>query len=80
MAINDVVKTLERWFPLPLAESWDNVGLLLGDDREPAERIITCLTLTGATAAEAVEKKASLVVSHHPIFFRGTKRLTNRTQ
>jgi len=78
VTINEVVKTLKRWFPPPLAETWDNVGLLLGDDTEPAERIMTCLTLTGATAAEAVEKKASLVVSHHPIFFRGAKRLTNR--
>jgi dinuclear metal center YbgI/SA1388 family protein len=78
VTISEVVKTLERWFPPPLAESWDNVGLLLGDDAEPAERVMTCLTLTGATATEAVERKASLVVSHHPIFFRGTKRLTNR--
>lgn len=78
MTVGDVAKTLERWFPLPLAESWDNVGLLLGDDAAPAERIMTCLTLTGATANEASERKASLVVSHHPIFFRGTKRLTNR--
>jgi len=76
MTIADVVRALERWFPPPLAESWDNVGLLLGDDREPAERIMTCLTLTGATAEEAAAKKASLVVSHHPIFFRGVKRLT----
>ena len=78
MTIRDAVSTLERWFPPGLAEEWDNVGLLLGDDSEPAERIMTCLTLTGATAKEAVERKASLVVSHHPIFFRGVKRLTSR--
>jgi dinuclear metal center YbgI/SA1388 family protein len=77
VTISDVVKTLERWFPPPLAESWDNVGLLLGDDGEPAERVMTCLTLTGATANEAAERKTSLVVSHHPIFFRGAKRLTS---
>jgi dinuclear metal center YbgI/SA1388 family protein len=78
VTIREVVQTLEKWFPLGLAESWDNVGLLLGDDSEPCERIMTCLTLTGATAKEAVDRKASLVVAHHPIFFRGIKRLLNR--
>jgi dinuclear metal center YbgI/SA1388 family protein len=78
MTIRDVVARLDEWFPPGLAEGWDNVGLLLGDDSEPAESVMTCLTLTAATANEAVERKASLVVSHHPIFFRGIKRLTSR--
>jgi dinuclear metal center YbgI/SA1388 family protein len=40
---------------------------------------MTCLTLTPEVAAEAVRKRASLVVTHHPILFRAVKRLTTET-
>ena len=62
--------------PLRLAESWDNVGLLLGDPQRPVERIMTCLTVTSATVDEAVANKADLVVAHHPLPFTALKKLT----
>lgn len=67
---------LDRFAPPALAADWDNVGLLLGDDAAEAERIITCLTVTSAVVAEAVAGRADLIVAHHPILFRGAKRLT----
>ena len=74
--IDDVTRFLERVAPTSLAESWDNVGLLLGDRRRSAERVMTCLTLTPDVAAEAIRERAGLVVTHHPILFRAVKRLT----
>lgn len=73
--VADVVRWLEDFAPSRLAESWDNVGLLLGDPDEPVERVMTCLTVTKETALEAIGERANLVVSHHPVLFRETKRI-----
>jgi dinuclear metal center YbgI/SA1388 family protein len=74
-----VVEWLERFAPRELAADWDNVGLLLGDRAAPAGRVMTCLTVTPESAAEAVERQAGLVVTHHPILFRPVQRLTTDT-
>src|SRR5262249_43740451 len=74
--IADILAFLERFSPLDLAEEWDNVGLLVGDRRQNADRVMTCLTLTPDVAREAIERGARLVVSHHPILFRAVQRIT----
>ncbi|MGH7173184.1 MAG: YqfO family protein, partial [Gemmataceae bacterium] len=74
-----VVDYLDRFAPRDLAADWDNVGLLLGERSAAVERIMTCLTVTPESAAEAIEGRANLIVTHHPIFFRGIKRLTDAT-
>jgi dinuclear metal center YbgI/SA1388 family protein len=79
LTIADVADFLEAFAPLQLAEEWDNVGLLVGDRRSPARRVMTCLTLTQDVAVEAVERQADLVVTHHPLLFRPVQRLTADT-
>jgi dinuclear metal center YbgI/SA1388 family protein len=74
-----IVADLEAFAPAHLAAEWDNVGLLLGDPASPVGRILTCLTLTQEVAAEAIEGDYHLIVTHHPILFRGVKRLTTAT-
>jgi len=74
--IADVIAILEQIAPPHLAASWDNVGLLLGDRRATVQRIMTCLTLTENVANEATAGGIQLIVVHHPILFRGAKRLT----
>jgi dinuclear metal center YbgI/SA1388 family protein len=73
--VADVTGWLEQFAPARLAEPWDNVGLLWGDPAAAAQRVMTCLTVTPATAAEAIEKQAALIVSHHPVLFREVKRI-----
>jgi dinuclear metal center YbgI/SA1388 family protein len=70
---------LERFAPCGTAADWDNVGLLLGDPAANVSRVMTCLTLTPDVAAEAVREGANLIVSHHPVLFRGVKKLTATT-
>ena len=77
--IQDILTSLEQQIPLGLAESWDNVGLLLGDAQAEARGIMTCLTLTSDVAEEAITKGANLIVTHHPILFKAVKRLTTET-
>lgn len=70
---------MEKFAPMHLAEDWDNVGLLVGDRALPVERVMTCLTVTPETVDEAVQRRADLIVTHHPIPFRPMKRLTTDT-
>jgi dinuclear metal center YbgI/SA1388 family protein len=71
--VADIARWLDGIAPCRLAESWDNVGLLWGDPAAPVERVMTCLSVTPESAAEAVEERASLIVSHHPVLFRALK-------
>jgi dinuclear metal center YbgI/SA1388 family protein len=77
--VRDLVDHLQTFAPLALAETWDNVGLLLGDPDQPAAKVLTCLTVTPAVVAEAVEQRVGLIVSHHPILFKSTQRITTET-
>jgi dinuclear metal center YbgI/SA1388 family protein len=76
---NDVRRFLEQIAPLNLAEPWDNVGLLLGRSNRDVRRVMTCLTLTAPVAAEALRRDVQMIVTHHPILFRGTKQLSDAT-
>ena len=62
--IQQVCEYLDQFAPTRLAEDWDNVGLLTGDRGTECQRIMTCLTVTPESAAEAIEKGANLIVSH----------------
>jgi dinuclear metal center YbgI/SA1388 family protein len=75
--IEQVGAFLEQFAPTRLAESWDNVGLLVGDSRATVKKIMTCLTVTPASAAEAIVEQVDLIVTHHPIPFQPLKRITN---
>jgi len=77
--IAEVTGFLRQFAPPRLAASWDNVGLLLGDDKALVHRILTCLTVTSESANEAIDEQAQLIVTHHPILFRSTQRLTTAT-
>jgi len=74
----DVVALLEQLAPLDLAEEWDNVGLLLepsGARARSVTRAFLCIDLSESVLAEALEKKADLVIAYHPPIFKGLKRL-----
>ncbi len=79
VTVRDVTQYLEHLAPATLAESWDNVGLLLGDFDQPVQRVMTCLTLTDETADEAREREAHLVITHHPLPFRPIAQVTTQT-
>jgi dinuclear metal center YbgI/SA1388 family protein len=75
-AVQTIVDYLDRFAPPELAADWDNVGLLFGDSRIEVQRLLTCLTVTSEVVAEAISENVQLIVSHHPVLFRGAKRLT----
>eukprot|EP00512_Aurantiochytrium_limacinum_P014283 CAMPEP_0171584498 /NCGR_PEP_ID=MMETSP0961-20121227/11436_1 /TAXON_ID=87120 /ORGANISM="Aurantiochytrium limacinum, Strain ATCCMYA-1381" /LENGTH=289 /DNA_ID=CAMNT_0012141911 /DNA_START=77 /DNA_END=942 /DNA_ORIENTATION=+ len=77
-----VVQELQKFFPLSLAESWDNTGLLVdpGNDGEAEEAVGVLLTndLTEQVLEEAVSLGVGTIVTYHPMPFQGQKRLTQK--
>ena len=79
MKIKQVLEALERFAPLPLQESWDNAGLQIGLTEAEVSGVLLCLDVTEAIVDEAVAKGCNLVVSHHPLLFRGLKQVSDAT-
>ncbi|MFK7971199.1 MAG: Nif3-like dinuclear metal center hexameric protein [Bacteroidia bacterium] len=75
MLISDIAKELETWAPPAVAESYDNVGLLVGNPNAEVTGIMVNLDMTEAVIEEAAAKGCNMVVAHHPIWFTGRKRL-----
>ena len=73
MTIQDIANAIEYVAPRELQESYDNAGLQCGDPRLEVSRVLTCLDVTEATVEEAHRRGCQLVVSHHPLLFRGVK-------
>ena len=74
-SVKDILTLLNEIAPPELAESYDNVGLLAGHPDWPVERVLCALDLTKDVVAEAKAVGAQLIVTHHPIFFRGRKNV-----
>ena len=72
----NVCNFLDAFAPAQLAETWDNVGLILGDPLRPCRKIMTCLTITDDSAQEAIAERVDLIVSHHPLPFRPLQKIT----
>jgi dinuclear metal center YbgI/SA1388 family protein len=77
--VSDICRFLEAFAPTRTAAEWDNVGLLLGEASDSVDRVLTCLTVTPNVVAEAVRERVQLIVTHHPILFRGAKKLSSET-
>ena len=77
--VNDLVEAMEVIAPLRLAESWDNVGLLVGDRAAAISRVLFCIDYTDAVADEADALGVSAVVAYHPPIFKGLTKLASGT-
>ena len=71
----DIIAPIEAVAPKELQESYDNVGLQCGDMRQEVDRVLTCIDITEAVIDEAIAQGCQMVVSHHPLIFRGVKNL-----
>jgi dinuclear metal center YbgI/SA1388 family protein len=77
LAVNcgDIIKFMEEFAPPSLAEDWDNVGLMVGSREDKVNRIMVCLDVTPKVIETAAASKIDLIVSHHPLIFKGLKRI-----
>ena len=79
MTVQDVINQLQELAPLSYAEDFDNVGLLVGDKSQEITGILVTLDTLEAVVEEAINNDCNLIVSFHPIIFKGLKKLTGKT-
>ncbi len=78
MKISDIITQLETFAPVQFQESYDNAGPIVGELSAEFEGVLVALDATESVIDEAISKNCNLVVSHHPIIFKGLKRLTGK--
>lgn len=79
MIVQDVIDHLQELAPMSYAEDFDNVGLLVGDKNETITGVLVTLDTLETVVDEAIEKNCNLIVSFHPIIFKGLKKFTGST-
>lgn len=76
MLIEEITNYLEKLAPVSLQESYDNTGLLIGSGKNDIEKALITLDVTEEVIKEAISEKCGLIIAHHPIIFKGLKKLT----
>ncbi len=74
-----IIKLLTELAPEQYAESWDNVGFLVGNDELEINKLMLALDVTEDVVTEAIEKNVDLIITHHPVIFKGLKSVTDST-
>lgn len=75
----DVLQYIESLAPGYMKENWDNVGLLCGSPSQPVHKILVALDPFPHVCKEAAETGADLLITHHPLIFRGVMSITDET-
>ena len=71
MKLKKIIECLEKWAPPFYQESYDNSGLMVGDNNSDISGCLISLDCTETVVDEAISKNCNLIVSHHPIIFGG---------
>lgn len=77
--ISEIITAIEEAAPRSLQEQWDNCGLIVGDSDSRCSGVMLCLDVTPGVIAQAREQKCNLVISHHPLIFKGIREINNST-
>ncbi len=80
MTNREIIKAIEEYAPLSLQMSWDNSGWQIGDPDAECTGVLICVDVTPAILTEAVEKGCNLIISHHPLIFRGVTEIIGRNR
>ncbi|MBQ6172600.1 MAG: Nif3-like dinuclear metal center hexameric protein [Clostridia bacterium] len=75
--VEDIYLYIDSFAPFSSAMEFDNVGLLVGNKEKEVTHILMCLDITRNAVAEAVNKHAELIISHHPVIFNPLKSISS---
>ena len=78
MKIKEITQFLEGIAPLNYQESYDNSGLIVGDENTQVTSVLVCLDSVEEVIEEAIENGCNLIIAHHPIIFSGLKKLNGK--
>ena len=76
MKVHQITQALEEFAPLALQESYDNAGMQIGDPNADISSVLLCLDVTEEVIDEAISRNCGLIISHHPLIFKGLKSIT----
>ena len=76
MKVKDIISVIEEFAPLAIQESWDNSGLCVGSYEDEVTSVLLGLDCTPALVDEAVACGADMIVTHHPLIFKGVKKIS----
>ncbi|MCO4293434.1 Nif3-like dinuclear metal center hexameric protein [Solitalea sp. MAHUQ-68] len=79
MQLQQLTSYLEQLAPLAYQEDYDNAGLIVGNPQQEVTKAIISLDCTEAVVDEAIAAGANLIISHHPIVFKGMKRFNGNS-
>lgn len=74
--VKEIASAIETFAPKDLQESYDNVGLQVGNPESAVNAVLLCLDVSEDVLKEAKDRECNLIVSHHPLIFKGIKNLT----
>nr|NQU94000.1 Nif3-like dinuclear metal center hexameric protein [Bacteroidota bacterium] len=79
MKIKEITSKLEEYAPLGLQEPYDNAGLIIGDPDMEVNKALISLDVTEGIIEEAISNGCDIIVAHHPLIFKGVKKITGRS-
>ena len=79
MKLKDITNIIEKWSPLDQAETFDNVGLLVGNANSNVEKALITIDTTEDVVDEAIKNQCDLIITFHPIIFAELKQVTENT-
>ena len=78
--VKDIVNAIEKFAPKELAYSWDNTGFICGDCEREVKKVFLTLDVFKETVDEAVAYGCDMIISHHPILFKGIQVIDYKKQ
>lgn len=79
MLLEQVINIIERFAPTNLAESWDNIGLQIGNRKQMIKKVLLALDVTTEVAEQAIFGNYDLIIAHHPLIFSPLKNINEDT-
>lgn len=79
VTVGDIAALIEEFAPKSLQESYDNTGLQIGYPAMGVTAALLCLDVTEEILEEAIQRQCNLIITHHPLIFKGLKSITGRT-
>ena len=73
--VSDIIKEIEKKAPKFLAEDYDNVGMMVGDEEQEVKKVLLALDCTNDVIKEAKDKGVDLIITHHPLLFKKPKSI-----
>ncbi len=80
MTVKDCISEIEKIAPLRYQEPYDNAGLIIGNPNDKVTNILITLDVTEVVLQEAIACKADLIISHHPLIFKGIKKINGNSE